>query len=72
MTLPPPDLNRLLKRISARIDRAGTVTINRAKEAANFKTWPQEELFAGCERHQLNVVVRMGGRAFEFTRRAST
>jgi hypothetical protein len=67
----PFDLDHYLEGLSERIGRAGTVAVNRRFETARLRSIPHSELIASATKHRMNVVRRVGGEIYDFTRRAS-
>lgn len=62
---------RLGRRMDARIGLAETVTIGHPAETRLLKPLNRDELESFARAHGLHVVRRVGGRFFEFSRRAS-
>lgn len=68
--LPTPDLHSYLKRIASRAGLVNTVQVERPAEMRTFEGLTLSEVSAAAARHNLRVVLRMGGRQLEFTRLA--
>jgi hypothetical protein len=57
-------------RLSERIGVAGTATVSHPAQTRHLQLLSRPELEKFAETHRLHVVRRIGGRAFDFTRRA--
>jgi len=68
MSLLVFDLERFLGEISERVGLCGTVTVNREPFTGRLREIPPDELRRAAAEHRLQVVERMNGRSFDFTR----